>query len=72
MIVVKQFMPEQALSVPEVETQILQDSRYMKVVLLSALRTGRFRPQENFLVLISVRSSVEPRITRMKVIPSTS
>ena len=58
--------PGQTLKVPGViEALRFQDNRHMKVVRLSALRTGRLYPppQEIFLVLISVRGLVNSRAT---------
>jgi hypothetical protein len=49
------YRPGQALGVPEVEAPEFLENRHMKVVRLSALRTGHLYPQKGFLVLISVR-----------------
>jgi hypothetical protein len=47
------YRPGQVLSFQEVEAPRFQDNRHMKMVRLSALRTGCLYPQEIFLVLIS-------------------
>jgi hypothetical protein len=49
------YRPGKALGVPGGEAAEFLHNRHMKVVTLSALRTGRLYSQEGFLVLISVR-----------------
>jgi hypothetical protein len=55
------YRPGRPWGFQEFEDPRFQDNQHMKVVRLSALRTGRLYPQETFLVLIYVRGWVNPR-----------
>jgi hypothetical protein len=58
-------MPGEALRILGGETPRFQNNQHIKVVRLSAIRTGHLYPQEVFLVLISVRGRVNPRVIEL-------
>ena len=51
---------DRLLRLQKFEAPKFQDNRHMKVVRLSALCTGHLYPKKTSLLLISVRSRVEP------------
>jgi len=54
------YRPGQTLSISGDWGSLIHDNQDMKVVRLSALRTGRLYSPENFLIFISVRTWVDP------------
>jgi hypothetical protein len=64
-MVIKKSFPATGLDRPlgfqEVEAPEFLDNRRMKVVKMSALRTGRLYPQEGYSFLIEAESTPEPQ-----------
>jgi hypothetical protein len=67
------YSPGQTLRLMEAEAQRISRHRYMKVVSLSALRTGRIYPSEYISVrsLVELRAIVRPEGLSKRKIPMT-